>query len=66
MKTLKEKFGQYALTQTEMQAVKGGVSREEYCATNAQIMQYCWSVPDHTCLQNGAAAWQTHCQPYGL
>jgi hypothetical protein len=66
MKGLKEKFNQHSLTQEQMQNVQGGVPRSEYCATNHQIMQYCHNVGDNDCIRNGYAAWQTHCEPYGL
>jgi hypothetical protein len=65
MKTF-QKFEQFQIGKSALISIKGGVTRQEYCATNAMIMRSCFNSGDTTCLTNAGAAWEANCQPYGL
>ena len=61
-----ENLKPFKLTDSSVKLITGGVTREEYCETNAMIMQSCYNKGDLDCMAAGGAAWEEHCEPYGL
>jgi hypothetical protein len=60
-KNMLEKFKQHQVSEESMKLIKGGVSPEEYCATNAMIMRSCFNAGDTACMAAAGAAWQAYC-----
>jgi hypothetical protein len=55
------KFKKFQVKDEKLSFVKGGVTPEEYCATNTMIMQSCFNRGDTACMAAAGAAWREHC-----
>lgn len=62
MKTMKN-FATQQLSKKAMNEVKGGISKEEYCATLYTLMQSIYAGERWTAQEwsNAGAAWEAHC-----
>ena len=60
MKTF-DQLKQFQISEEQKTFVNGGVTPEEYCATNQMIMQSCFNRGDTECMKNAGAAWEEHC-----
>lgn len=58
-----ERFKKNKISFESMKFVLGGVTPEEYCATNQMIMQSCYNSGDLECVANAGAAWRANCAP---
>lgn len=62
------KFKSQAITKDQAMQITGGhvTTREEYCEQNATIMSGAFNRGDTDTMAAAGAAWEEHCEPYGL